>query len=628
MDIKRLFNNDNKIGVSGLFCLSSSVGYIDGEKFELTELNGTYETKAETEDYILKSAIEKNEQVYIRRDTFRNKTDKPIYIYKYLSRFTYESDEAECYTQHSNWVNESRGKWQDIVTCISAENYGIRSTAGAAPFFGIWDRNTGRGIAFNIVPNTAWQFDVSKKAKNGIENIIVIEAGMQSETLNFEVLPGETVIFPEIVFYEFENKTDMACAKLHRYLSKAYPQKSLPVIYNTWFANFDEFDTGFLKKQAEKAAYLGVEYFVVDAGWFGAEKSWDNSIGDWEEKTSGGFDGKMTDFSRYVRSLGMKFGFWIEAERALPGTKAVVAHPEYYIFEGGNYFLDFANEDAREYMCGIVMNLIDKYSADFVKFDFNADCVCDNRHSAFYRYNEGHKKFIEKIRGKYPDIYLENCASGGTRMDLFHGAYMDGIWFSDNQNPRKGIEILRETILRMPPQKLERWAVLANAEGFPAVYSENRKTHRLLTVGGATWQRAETIGMKYMENFCTGGAFGVTCDLTKLNEQSAEELKNCISEFKKMRDFYKEAVCIPLVSTDTFTVLQYTDREEMKVIIQVFDTQSCQSSITVYPKLRQNRNYDGYTAEYLKENGITFELNHESNVSDDCASIILISGED
>ena len=205
MDIKRLFNNDNKIGVSGLFCLGSSVGYIDGENFELTELNGTYETKAETEDYILKSAIEKNEQVYIRRDTFRNKTDKPVYIYKYLSRFTYESDEAECYTQHSNWANESRGKWQDIVTCISAKNYGIRSTAGAAPFFGIWDRNTGRRIAFNIVPNTAWQFDVSKKVKNGIENIIVIEAGMQSETLNFEVLPGETVTFPEIVFYEFEN---------------------------------------------------------------------------------------------------------------------------------------------------------------------------------------------------------------------------------------------------------------------------------------------------------------------------------------------------------------------------------------------------------------------------------------
>ena len=95
-----------------------------------------------------------------------------------------------------------------------------------------------------------------------------------------------------------------------------------------------------------------------------------------------------------------------------------------------------------------------------------------------------------------------------------------------------------------------------------------------------------------------------------------------------MRDFYKEAVCIPLVSTDTFTVLQYTDREEKKVIIQVFDKQSCQSRITVYPKLRQNRNYDGYTAKYLKENGITFELNHESNVSDDCASIIFISGED
>ena len=30
----------------------------------------------------------------------------------------------------------------------------------------------------------------------------------------------------------------------------------------------------------------------------------------------------------------------------------------------------------------------------------------------------------------------------------------------------------------------------------------------------------------------------------------------------------------------------------------------------------------------MKENGITFKLNHEVNVSDDCASIILIARED
>ena len=619
MNIANMFNYENKIGVSGFFCIKSNTGEFDGESFEF--IGDGYE--AETEEMLVKSVTEKNGDVYIRRDAFTNKTDKSIFIYKYLSRFAYESDEAECYTQYSNWANESKGKWQEIINCISAKNYGMRSTAGAAPFFSIWDRNTGRGIAFNIIPSTAWQFEVSRKPRRGMDNIIVIEAGMQSENLDFEVFPGETVRFPEIIFYEFENKTDMGCTKLHEYFNKTYPSKDLPVIYNTWFANFDEFDTEFLKKQAEKAAYLGAEYFVTDAGWFGAEKSWGDAIGDWEEKTYGGFGGNMKEFSDYVRKLGMKFGFWIEAERALPGTKAVATHPEYYICESGNYFIDFANEQACEYIYNVVINLIEKYNVEFIKFDFNADCVFDNRHSAFYRYYEGHKRFIEKIRRKYPDIYLENCASGGTRMDLYHSTYMDGVWFSDNQNPKQGTEILRETILRMPPQKLERWAVLVNADGFPKVYSETGESSRLLAVGGATWQRAESISMKYMKSFCTGGAFGITCDLTRLNEKTLEEMQYCVSKFKKMRDFYKNAVCLPLVSTDTFTVLQYTDLEEKTVVLQVFENQSHQSHITVYPKLKKNKNYVAYSAEDLKENGITFELNHASHMSDDCAEIIL-----
>ena len=100
-------------------------------------------------------------------------------------------------------------------------------------------------------------------------------------------------------------------------------------------------------------------------------------------------------------------------------------------------------------------------------------------------------------------------------------------------------------------------------------------------------------------------------------------MQYCVSKFKKMRDFYKNAVCLPLVSSDTFTVLQYTDLEEKTVVLQVFENQSHQSHITVYPKLKKNKNYVAYSAEDLKENGITFELNHASHMSDDCAEIIL-----
>jgi len=41
--------------------------------------------------------------------------------------------------------------------------------------------------------------------------------------------------------------------------------------------------------------------------------------------------GRMTEFADLVRSLGMKFGLWMEPERALPTSKAAKEHPEFYL---------------------------------------------------------------------------------------------------------------------------------------------------------------------------------------------------------------------------------------------------------------------------------------------------------
>lgn len=619
MNIKNLFDFTGKFGISGLFSLRSSVGSIDGETVCFEEKAGVVCAKTEKEKFILKSDIIRNKSVYIRNDAFTNKTDENIYIYKCQSRFAVVSDNIECYTQSNMWTSESHGEWQKLSTGITASSCGVRSTAGASPFLSVWDENAMRGIAFNIVPNTAWQYTITKKPYEGEDVICVIECGICSDGLDFCVKPHETINFPQIIFYDFENKTDMGCYKLHEYINRAYPCKKLPVMYNSWFANFDEFDMNFMKAQADAANKLGIEYFTVDAGWFGNGKSWVDEIGEWEESADTGFCGQMTEFADYVRGLGMNFGLWIEAERALANTKIAKEHPEYFIKHGDNFFLDYADENAFNYITDAVVSLIEKYGIKLIKFDFNADCPLDSKKSAFYRYHEGHKRFIGKIREKYPDIYIENCASGGARLDLFHLSYMDSVWFSDNQNPQSGIKILRETFLRLAPWYAERWAVLKNADGFSKVYSEGRRSERLFTVKGATWQTAETVSLKFIKQFLTGGAMGFSCDLTSLSEETLRELKAYISEFKKNREFFRNCVCIPLVSNDTLTVLQYSDSEEKTVVIEIFYENTHQSRLTVYPKLKNGRNYAPYTAAEINENGITVKL----SAVDKCAQIIL-----
>lgn len=151
------------------------------------------------------------------------------------------------------------------------------------------------------------------------------------------------------------------------------------------------------------------------------------------------------------------------------------------------------------------------------------------------------------------------------------------------------------------------------------MYSEGRRSERLFTVKGATWQTAETVSLKFIKQFLTSGAMGFSCDLTSLSEETLRELKAYISEFKKNREFFRNCVCIPLVSNDTLTVLQYSDSEEKTVVIEIFCENTHQSRLTVYPKLKKGRNYAPYTAAEINENGITVKL---SSV-DKCAQIIL-----
>ena len=71
-----------------------------------------------------------------------------------------------------------------------------------------------------------------------------------------------------------------------------------------------------------------------------------------------GFKGKMQQTAREVRKNSMKFGFWLEVECAAESSDAVKNHPDYFIKGQSSYFLDFANEDARNY-------IFDKYSTGY-----------------------------------------------------------------------------------------------------------------------------------------------------------------------------------------------------------------------------------------------------------------------
>ena len=212
--------------------------------------------------------------VYRRTGKIKNISSDEKTVTALASRFTMNAGECEVYSQYNGWQHESTGEWQTLTTSVSASCDSIRSSLHASPFMALWNKQTSRGIAFHIIPYCAWKMEISRRHRVGEWADTVFEGGVLSENFHYTLKSGEELDIPEIIFYEFKNKLDFDCARLHLAMNKEYPRKRFPVVYNSWLCKFDKFNIEDMRCELAVAKRLGIEYIVIDSGWFGQKSSW------------------------------------------------------------------------------------------------------------------------------------------------------------------------------------------------------------------------------------------------------------------------------------------------------------------------------------------------------------------
>lgn len=563
----------------------------------------------EADGCLLKTTVEKDESgVHNRVDTITNTADKPLHLNCLNVRFVLDGGEYEVYTQYNSWQNESLGAWQPLVTEVSASCESFRTSVNAAPFLAVWNKQTNRGMVFHYLPNCAWRMSARRTQvpDDGENTQIVIEMGPEYRGLDMTLQAGETLTLPEVWYYETSDRVGMDAWRLHRYCHKRYPRGTLPVIYNTWMCHFDNVNYDVVSKQVPLAADLGAEYFVLDAGWFGNGAGWSQSVGDWQENMDTKYAGRVIDVANLVRSLGMKFGLWFEPERAAAGSKAVKEHPSYYLKGSEWYFTDFANPEACEFVLNSISETIEKYGVEFVKFDFNADLWFDERRTAFFAYYEGYHAFLKALKARFPSLYIENCASGGERLNLANIQQFRSFWYSDCQSPYQGVRMIKDGMRRMPPQLFERWFVAQSAQ----VAGAGKVQDKLLVCEDGTWDHVASAHTSFMEAFMSGGPIGLSCDLSGLSEETYAWLKAYIAKFKAERDYWRMVECRILTDTGSMLVLQYNDPEFETVRLQAIASKVAQTQIRMYPQVPAENTYrtaDGktLTGAQLAAEGIT-----------------------
>ena len=543
--------------------------------------------------------------VTVRRDKIQNNSNEVISLRSALSKFVFNGGEHEVYTQYSIWCGERYGAWQPLVTEVCAESDEVRQCVGATPFAAIYNLQNQRGIAFHVLCDSSWCIKVRNcYTQTAQRKNVTVELGINDKNFDLKLAPGECLDLPVILYYEFVNRLDMDAYKLHRFCNSSYPKRRMPVAYNSWMSRFDNISYEILSEQLTLAKSIGAEYFVIDAGWFGKPNEWFGSVGDWSECLDASMAGRMKSFADKVHECGLGFGLWFEIERASLSSQSYRLHPELYLVDSGNAFLNFADRRAQDFILNTLCENIDKYSIDYIKFDFNASLTYDRESISFIDYYKGFKSVISRLKEKYPTLHMLNCASGGLRMCLANIADYDSFWMSDDHSLYSQLEIFKDAVIRMPPNVLEKWLTIRSFDNFEPVYGGGT-TEKILVSGDASWGHLESIREGYLRALASSGPLGISCDLTRLSERLITTLKQIVTDFKKERDFWADAECRILCNTESLTVLQFNDSAFNRIKLFTYTALPLQNSVTLYPVTDSSAEYhlsDGST--YCQEEGI------------------------
>ena len=127
---------------------------------------------------------------------------------------------------------------------------------------------------------------------------------------------------------------------------------------------------------------------------------------------------------------GMVPGLWLEIEVA--GIHSpLAAKPDAWFFmrrgrrviDHNRYFLDFRNPNIRAHADAVVDRLVKDYGAGYIKFDYNCDALmgtetaADSFGQGLLEHQRAYLQWLDGVHQRYPALVLENCGSGGGRMD-------------------------------------------------------------------------------------------------------------------------------------------------------------------------------------------------------------------
>jgi alpha-galactosidase len=332
-----------------------------------------------------------------------------------------------------------------------------------------------------------------------------------------------------------------------------------PVLFNSWYATTDKLNEDQQIDLAKIAAGLGVELFVIDAGWYKVNNKWWAGIGNWDVDTVK-FPNGLTSLIKKVNDLGMKFGIWVEPENIHVSSDAYLQHPDWALKyphwdpTHGRPTLNLAKEEVYNHLLETLTKLLTENNIDFVKWDQNnflgspswVNAPADTQREWRIRYIHNLYRLVDELKKRFPKVMFESCSSGGGRIDLGMMSRMDQVWVSDNTTSVDRLFIQYGYLSAMPANTMVSWVI--ESQTFPT-------------------------SLNYKFDVAMSGVLGVGYDIRKWTANDLEIAKNKIKLYKEIRQLIQQGVVHRLVSPfeNNRCALQYNSSDGKSAVLLCYN---------------------------------------------------------
>jgi alpha-galactosidase len=179
----------------------------------------------------------------------------------------------------------------------------------------------------------------------------------------------------------------------------------------------------------EAAAKAGCDIFVIDAGWY-ADGEWWDGVGEWLPSEAR-FPSGISKTLQRIKDAGMIPGLWLEIEVMGVNCPLAAKLPDSWFFmrgsrraiDHGRCHLDFRNPEVKAYASSVADRLILEHGASYIKMDYNinigagTDFNSDSAALGLLEHTLAYREWLMEIHERHPGVVIENCRSGGLRME-------------------------------------------------------------------------------------------------------------------------------------------------------------------------------------------------------------------